>query len=525
MSKERPIIGVDDRVPVARAIPLGLQHFMSMFGSTVMVPFLTGLSPSLAIMCSGIGTILYLLVTRGKIPSYLGSSFAFITPIAMVMADQGVSAVGGALIITGLIYVIVAAVVKIAGTGWIDFILPAPVVASVIIVIGLGLSANAVQMAFYNGGWPDGAFDYVGAAVAAITLIVAIAFSTCFKGFWGTIPILVGIIVGYIIAAMTGLVDFDPVIEAPWFGLPKLTAPTFDLGAIILIAPVAVVVIIEHIGHLLVVGEVVGKNYNKQLPQSLLGDGLATMCAGLFGGTPATTYAENIGVMSATRVYSTQVFWYAAGFALLIGGFCPKIEALINSIPTCVMGGVSLLLFGLIASNGLRMLVSNRVDFSEARNLMIVSAVLVVGVGMETAGIKIPVAGYELPGMATSALLGIFLNLILPRPKKETDPVEASGVKVLPANEGPAAGEVIASETAALDSSTPTETAAETSTETPLNNDEASSSSQSAPANTDEKAATSASEVKVTSKNDDVPVVQVAIKGAKVEVIHHKDDE
>ena len=433
MAEERPIIGVDDRVPVAKAIPLGIQHFMSMFGSTVLVPFLTGLSPSLAIMCSGIGTILYLLVTKGKIPSYLGSSFAFITPIAMVAQSQGVGAVGGALIVTGLVYVIVAGIIKVAGTGWLDFILPAPVVAPVIVVIGLGLSATAIKMAFFNGGYDSGApFNYEGFAVAALTLAVSIVFSTCFRGFWSTIPVLIGVTAGYIASCFVGLVDFQPVIDAAWIGLPTLTAPTFDLGAIILIAPVAIVIIIEHIGHLLVVGEVVGKNYNDMLPRSLLGDGLSTMLSGFLGGTPTTTYAENIGVMSATRVYSTQIFWYAGGIALLVGGFCPKIEALINSIPTSVMGGVSLLLFGLIASNGLRMLVSNRVDFSKARNLIIVSAVLVVGVGMETAGIKIPVGVYELPGMATSAIIGVVLNLCLPKETvaDDTYPAGSAGVDV-----------------------------------------------------------------------------------------------
>lgn len=416
MATDRPIIGVDDRVPVAKAIPLGIQHFMSMFGSTVLVPFLTGLSPSLAIMCSGIGTILCLLVTRGKIPSYLGSSFAFITPIAMVASSQGVGAVGGALIVTGLVYVAVAGIIKVAGTGWLDFILPAPVVAPVIVVIGLGLSATAVKMAFFNGGYDSGApFNYEGFAVAALTLAVSVVFSTCFKGFWSTIPVLIGVLVGYAASCILGLVDFQPIADAAWIGLPTITAPTFDLGAIILIAPVAIVIIIEHIGHLLVVGEVVGKNYNDMLPRSLLGDGLSTMVSGFLGGTPTTTYAENIGVMSATRVYSTQIFWYAGGIAFIVGGFCPKIEAIINSIPTSVMGGVSLLLFGLIASNGLRMLVSNRVDFSKARNLMLVSAILVVGVGMETAGIKIPVGAYEIPGMATSAIVGVILNLCLPK--------------------------------------------------------------------------------------------------------------
>lgn len=271
MAEERPVIGVDDKVPVVRAIPLALQHFMSMFGATVLVPFLTGMSPSLAIMCSGIGTILYLLVTRGKIPSYLGSSFAFIAPISVIAASQGVEAALGGIVVAGLVYMVVAGVIKLIGTAWIDRVLPTPVVASVIVVIGLGLASTAVQMALYNGTYDATLGDqnvivYKGALIALLTLVVSISFSTAFKGFLSTIPVLIGIIVGYIAAAAVGLVDFQPVIDAAWFGLPKLVHPTFNLNAILLIAPVALVVVIEHIGHLLVVGEVVGKNYNDMLP-------------------------------------------------------------------------------------------------------------------------------------------------------------------------------------------------------------------------------------------------------------------
>ncbi|MDR2957438.1 MAG: hypothetical protein LBU61_04555, partial [Coriobacteriales bacterium] len=248
----------------------------------------------------------------------------------------------------------------------------------------------------------------------------AIAFSSYFKGFISTIPVLLGVIIGYIVAALMGLVDFQPVLDAAWIGLPEFRLAKFDLSSIILVAPVAFVVVIEHIGHLLVVGEIVGKDYSKMMPQSLFGDGLGTFFAGFLGGPPQTTYAENMGVMSVTKVYTTQVFWYAAAFALLIGGFIPKLGALIQSIPTAVMGGVSLLLFGLIAANGLSMLVNRRVDFSKNRNLMIVSAVLIVGVGMECAGVVIQLGDYSIPGMAASALLGIILNLALPREKDET---------------------------------------------------------------------------------------------------------
>lgn len=413
---KREIIGVDDRVSVGRAIPLGIQHMMSMFGSTVLVPTLTGLSPSVAIMCSGIGTICYLLVTRNKIPSYLGSSFAFISPIIAVYATTGsYSAVMSGVVVAGLVFLVTAGIIKLVGTGWLDRLLPPVLVASVMIVIGVGLSATAAKMALNSS---SDAFVPIGALAAAITLVAAVVFSSM-GGLFGTMPVLLAIIVGYIFSCFVGLVDFTPVLEAAWIGLPPFTHPTFDPGAVILIAPVAIVVVIEHIGHLLAVGEIVGRDYREMLPQSLAGDGIATVISGFLGGPPTTTYAENIGVMSVTRVYATQVFWYAAGFALLVGGFCPKLAALISSIPVPVMGGVSLLLFGLIASNGLRMLVTNKVDFDDNRNLMIASVVIILGVGMETSGIAIPIGSYTLPGMATSTLVGIILNLILPHNDSE----------------------------------------------------------------------------------------------------------
>ena len=423
-TSDREVIGVDDRVSVGRAIPLGIQHMMSMFGSTVLVPVLTGLDPNVAIMCSGIGTICYLLVTRNKIPSYLGSSFAFISPILAIGATQGLDAAMSGVIVAGLVFLLVAALIKLIGTGWLDRLLPPVLVASVMVVIGVGLSATAVNMAFMAPA-ADGtsSFYAVGAIVAGITLLSAVVFSGM-RGILGTVPVLLAIVVGYLVSIPFGLVDFAAVEQAAWIGLPSLSMPRFDWGAIALIAPVAFVTVIEHIGHLLAVGEIVGKDYRDMLPHSLAGDGLSTVISGFIGGPPTTTYAENIGVMSVTRVYSTQIFWYAGGFALLVGGFCPKLAALIRSIPSPVMGGVCLLLFGLIASNGLRMLVSNAVDFDVNRNLMIASVVIILGVGMETAGVAIPVGNYVLPGMATSTLVGILLNLILPVPPKEPDATE-----------------------------------------------------------------------------------------------------
>ena len=416
---EREVSGVDDRVSVGRAIPLGIQHMMSMFGSTVLVPVLTGLDPNVAIMCSGIGTICYLLVTGNKIPSYLGSSFAFISPILAVGATQGLDAAMSGVIVAGLVFLAVAGIIRLVGTGWLDRLLPPVLVASVMVVIGVGLAATAADMAFMTTDASGASvFFGTGALVAGVTLAAAVIFSSM-GGIVGTVPVLLAIIVGYLVSLALGLVDFAPVAEAAWIGLPHVSMPRFDWGAVALVAPVAVVVVIEHIGHLLAVGEIVGKDYREMLPRSLAGDGISTCISGFLGGPPTTTYAENIGVMSVTRVYSTQIFWYAAGFALVVGGFCPKLAALIQSIPSPVMGGVSLLLFGLIASNGLRMLVSNRVDFDVNRNLMIASVVIILGVGMETSGIAIPIGDYTLPGMATSTLVGIIMNLILPRPKQQ----------------------------------------------------------------------------------------------------------
>ena len=408
-------IQTDEKLPILQAIPLALQHLMAMFGATVLVPILTGLDPSLAIMTSGAGTILYLILTKNKIPSYLGSSFAFIGPIIAVAATKGIPAALGGLVVAGLLYVVVALIIKAVGSAWINRVLPPALVGAVVIVIGLGLAGTAVGMALKGGG---DAFDIKNLIVALVTLGAAVAFSSYFKGFLSTIPVLLGIVVGYVFAAFMGMVQFQPVLDAAWIGLPTLVFPEWDLGAILIIAPVALVVIIEHIGHLLVVQEIVGKDFTPLLPESLAGDGLATALSAMVGGSPSTTYAENIGVMAVTKVYATQIFWYAGAFAFVIGGFVPKLKFLIQSIPVPVMGGISLLLFGLIASSGLRMLVESGIDYSHSRNLILSSVVLVVGVGMEATGTTIPLGDYVLPGMATATFLGIILNLILPRESK-----------------------------------------------------------------------------------------------------------
>jgi len=409
------VIQTDETLPILQAIPLSLQHLMAMFGATVLVPILTGLDPGVGLMTSGIGTILYLICVRNKIPSYLGSSFAFIGPLIAVGGGAAAIAGGtghlpealGGLVAAGFVYMIVAGVVKVFGSAWLSKLLPPALVGAVVIVIGLGLSAVAVKMSMFPFADPSKGVDLTGLMVAFITLASAVAFSSYFKGFLKTIPVLMGIIVGYVVSMALGLVSFDAIAAAPWIGLPNVTFPVFDITAI--------AIIVEHIGHLLVINEITGKDFTPMLPESLFGDGLATAISGALGGTPSTTYAENIGVMAVTKVYATQLFWYAGAFAFIIGGFIPKFGAMISSIPTPVMGGISLLLFGLIASSGLRLLVKSGIDFSHSRNLIMASVVLVIGIGMETGGFSIPLGKYSVPGMALATVVGIILNLILPK--------------------------------------------------------------------------------------------------------------
>lgn len=405
-------IGVDERMSPAKAFPLGLQHFLSMFGATVLVPLLMGFSPSVSVMCSGIGTALYLLTTHNKIPSYLGPSFSFIGPVVLASATAGTEGVCSAIAVAGLIFIVCALVIRAIGTDWINTLIPTVVMASIIFVIGCGLSTTAVQEAFLTDGvasaWP--------ALVVSGTAFIVVVLCTCFgKRVLNTIPVLVGAAVAYAVACAFGVVDFSPVREAAWLGLPDVSLPTFNLQAILLVSPIALVVVIEHIGHLFVIGEMTGNNYNSILWRSVLGDGLATTVAGFLGAPPATTFAENIGVMSVTRVYSTQVFWYAAATAFLVGGFCPKLGALIGTIPDTVIGGVSIVIFGLIACNALKMLVDHRVDMASMRNLTVFGGPAIIGIGMQALGVAIPLGSYNVPGLAVAALLGVFLNLVLPK--------------------------------------------------------------------------------------------------------------
>jgi uracil permease len=412
----QPILDVKDKPKTAQWITLSLQHLFAMFGSTILVPYLVGLSPAIALISSGLGTLAFLLITKMKVPAYLGSSFAFIGPIIAAKAAGGPAAAMMGTFLAGLIYGIVALIISKAGYRWVMKLLPPVVVGPVIIVIGLALAGTAVGMAMNNPVTHQ--YSLLHFSVALVTLLATIIFTIYGKGMFSLIPILGGIIVGYVYALIVGIVDFTPVVKAHWFEMPQFIFPfvsykvKFTLNIVLLMVPVAVVTLSEHIGHQLVLSKVVGHDYIKDpgLHRSILGDGTATLISSLIGGPPKTTYGENIGVLAITRIYSVYVIAGAAVFAVIFG-FIGKISALISTIPTPVMGGVSILLFGIIASSGLRMLVDSKIDFGNNRNLVISSVILVIGIG--GAFVKFTET-FQIQGMALAAIIGVLLNLILP---------------------------------------------------------------------------------------------------------------
>ena len=420
-------LDVQERPTMREWFTLSLQHLFAMFGATVLVPILTGLDPGIALLTSGVGTLAYILITKGQIPAYLGSSFAFIAPIIILNENSGVGSalVGGFLV--GIVYALVALFVKAVGPKTILQFLPPIVVGPVIMVIGLSLASTAVNMAMYEDTSAELlVYSSTHFTVALITLGITIICSVVFKNFLSLIPVLNGITGGYIASLFFGIVDFQKVIDAPWFQIPNFTVPFVDYTPhlsweiILMMVPIAIVPISEHIGGQLVLGKIAGKNFVEKpgLHRSLFGDGISIMIASCLGGPPNTTYGENIGVMALTRAFSVYVIGGAAVFAIAFG-FIGKISALINSIPAAVMGGVSILLFGIIASSGLRMLIDNKIDLSVNRNLVISSVILIIGVG--GAFLKLT-ENASLSGMALAAIVGVILNLILPgREKTSTE--------------------------------------------------------------------------------------------------------
>ena len=397
-------IDTAERLPLLTTIPLSLQHLFAMFGSTVLVPILFHVNPATVLLFNGIGTLFYLILCKGKIPAYLGSSFAFLSPVFLVLSEYSYEAALGGFIVVGMVFCMVSLIVHAIGTSWIDAIFPPASMGAIVAVIGLELMPTAANMAGLTGENTDATVIFVSIATLAVTIFASMAF----RGFLSIIPILIGVVAGYIIAFAAGIVDLSHVESAPWLAIPTIYTPEFDLRAILIILPASIVVIVEHIGHLIVTGNIVGRNLAKDpgLDRSLLGNGVSTIFSGLFGSTPNTTYGENIGVLAITKVYSTWVIGGAAIFAILLSCL-GKLAALIQSIPTPVMGGVSMLLFGVIAASGIRILVEAKVDYNNPMNLLLTS--IVMGVGVSTASLTIGTV--TLRGMSLATVIAIILSV------------------------------------------------------------------------------------------------------------------
>ncbi|WP_323752095.1 uracil-xanthine permease family protein [Marinobacter sp.] len=387
----------------------GSQMLLVAFGALVLMPLITGLDPNVALFTAGLGTLIFHVVTGGQIPIFLASSFAFIAPIMAAKSQFGLQETLGGLMAAGILYIALSGVIRLRGTGFVTRLLPPVVIAPVIMTIGLGLAPVAVHMA--SGRTGDGSAQLVpentALMIAMTSLLVTIIMTVWAKGIFRLIPIMIGIIVGYILSAFAGIVDTTPVQEAAWFAVPNFVAPAFSWGAILFMIPVAIAPAIEHIGDVLAIGNVTRKNYLEKpgLHRTLLGDGLATSAASMLGGPPNTTYSEVTGAVMLTRNFNPKVMWWAAGTAIVLA-FVGKFGATLQTIPVPVMGGILCLLFGSIAVVGLNTLIRHQVDLSQARNLVIVGVTLVFGIGGMVIG--------HMEGIALCSVVAIVLNLLLP---------------------------------------------------------------------------------------------------------------
>lgn len=403
-------IQVHERLPLLQSLPLSFQHLFAMFGSTVLVPILFGVDPATILLMNGVGTLIYIFITKGQIPAYLGSSFAFISPVTAVLTSHGSGGYGyvlGGFFLVGVTLVIISLIVRIAGTSWIDVVFPPAAMGAIVAVIGLELVPTAADMAGLvqtEGTTPDS----IAITVSLLTLAATVIYWVTMRGFLKIIPILLGIITGYVIAYFYGIVDFTNVKEAAWISLPTYYQIQFNISDMLVILPAALVLIPEHIGHLVVTGNIVKKDLIKEpgLDRSLIGNGISTIISSFLGSTPNTTYGENIGVLAITRVYSTWIIGGAAVLAIVLS-FCGKLAALISSIPTPVMGGISLLLFGIIAASGIRMLVEAKVDYNNSQNLILTCVVLAIGIS----GAAITIGTVELTGMGLATVVAVILSL------------------------------------------------------------------------------------------------------------------
>ena len=403
--KIKDFIGVEEKVPLKRALPLSLQHLFAMFGASVLVPLIFHIDPATVFLFNGIGTIIYAVITKGKIPAFLGSSFAFIAPVLMLL-NHGFSfaEVQSGFVVSGLVFTCVGLIVAFTGTGWINKIFPPASMGAIIVIIGLGLAGNAAK---------DSGFAVNGSAansthiiIALITLGTTILATVLLRGFLKIIPLLIGIVVGYIASVMFGIINFTEIKEASFFAIPHMQMVKFNLDAVLTILPATLVVIAENIGHLAVTSSVVGEDLaqNPGLHRSLMGDGISTMISGFFGSVPTTTYGENIGVMAITKVYSVYII-AGAGVLSMVLAFSGKLAMVIKSIPSPVIGGISILLFGSIAAAGIRTFVEAKVDYSKARNLVLTSVILIVGIS----GMSVKIGQVDLSGMGLATIVGVII--------------------------------------------------------------------------------------------------------------------
>ena len=392
------IIQVEDKVPFNLLVPLSIQHMFAMFGASILVPFIFGINPAVVLFMNGVGTLLFIGVTKGKAPAYLGSSFAFLAPAGVVISNFGYEYALGGFVAVGFCGCILAFIVYKFGTEWIEVVLPPAAMGPVVALIGLELSGSAAS----NAGLLDEVLDPRKTIVFVLTLGTAVFGSILFRKFFSVIPILIAVIVGYASALAAGIVDFAEVAAAPVFALPNFSTPKFNLEAIMIILPVLLVITSEHIGHQVVTSKIVGRDLLKDpgLHRSLFGDNFSTMISGLIGSVPTTTYGENIGVMAITRVYSVRVIAGAAVLSIVCS-FIGKFSTLISTIPGPVIGGISFLLYGMIGTSGLRILVDSRVDYGNSRNLALTSVIFVTGLS----GIAVKFGNVQLTGMVLALSL------------------------------------------------------------------------------------------------------------------------
>ena len=402
---EKRIIQVEEKVPFKLLVPLSIQHMFAMFGASVLVPFLFGINPAVVLLMNGVGTLLFILITKGKAPAYLGSSFAFLGPAGLVIEKFGFSYALGGFVVIGIGGMIVALLIGKFGTDWIDVVLPPAAMGPVVALIGLELAGNAAD----NAGLLAEQIDVKNVMVFLVTLGTAVFGQVLFRKFFSVIPILIAIIVGYAAAGLCGLLDFAEVSSASFFALPNFQTPRFNLEAILTIFPALLLVTSEHIGHQVVTGKIVGRDLLKEpgLNRSLFADFFSTTLSGCVGSVPTTTYGENIGVMAVTKVYSVQVIGGAAVLSICCS-FLGKLSALISTIPGPVIGGISFLLYGMIGTSGIRMLVDSRVDYGKSKNLALTSVIFVTGLS----GIALKIGNVELTGMVLACVVGMALSLI-----------------------------------------------------------------------------------------------------------------